>query len=202
MFLDIILLMVFLGSLFLLWYRVSEKIPELAFVPDVVIADRLKEDSAKVRLFILHLKTFYKEQHYRDILFNFLAKTLHKLHIGLMRLDNFLVAYVKKIKPANGNGTARNEPSPKEEEKLMDEAVEGSRHQPAFVPVAVEVVQTEQGVTELEKHIVPEKSLRPKRVKTIRSGLAKIQEVRPRHPRKTKMVSNPMISQINPEEGV
>lgn len=102
MFLDIILGLTFLGSLFILWYRVSEKIPELALVPDAVIADRLKEDSARVRFFILHIKTFYKEKHYRDIVFKFLSKTLYKLHILLLRLDNAVVGSHKKFKE-NGN---------------------------------------------------------------------------------------------------
>lgn len=99
---DILLGLVFAGSAFTLWYKFSQKIPDLARIPDEVIVERLRNDSAKFRFFILHIKTFYKEQLYKDWFFNFLGKTLYKFHILILRFDNGTVGLLKKIKISNG----------------------------------------------------------------------------------------------------
>lgn len=101
MFIDAILGITFLGSLFFLWYRLSEKIPALVAVPDQVISDNFKEESAKVRLFILHLKTFYKEKHFREELLNFVYKILQRTHILLMKADNGLTRLLKSMRKAD-----------------------------------------------------------------------------------------------------
>ena len=177
MVLDIILGLAFLGSLFVLWYRVSQKIPELVLVPDTIIAERLKEDSAKVRFFILHIKTFYKEQHYKTLFFNFLGKTLHKSHIGLMKIDNLIVGYHKKVK-ANGKEIEKAE----KEEAV---AVSVQMLQPAeiitTVVPAVSEIQSEIQLVEM-----PHASAKIGRM---------VEEVRPASPKK-KRTAKPKAPKI------
>lgn len=102
MILDISLGLIFFASVFTLWYLVSIKIPELVAIPDQVIAERLAEDSAKFRLFILHFKSFFLEKRYKKILLNFLEKLLYRFHIFILRLDNITVSFLKTVRE-NGN---------------------------------------------------------------------------------------------------
>lgn len=103
MILDISLGIVFFVSVFTLWYLLSIKIPELVAIPDQVIAERLSEDSAKFRLFILHFKSFFLEKRYKRLLLNFLEKLLYRFHIFILRLDNITVSFLKMVRE-NGNG--------------------------------------------------------------------------------------------------
>lgn len=108
MIIDIALAFLFLASITILWYRVSIRIPELVAIPDMVITERLLQDSAKMRLFILRLKSLYHERRITESFYRFLAKIVYRLHIMILRFDNSLVLYLKKIhfKGAftNGNG--------------------------------------------------------------------------------------------------
>lgn len=104
---DIVFAIIFFGGVFGLWYRVTQKIPELVAIPDQVIVERLHEDSAKIRLFILHIKTFYKEAKYKEVFWKIAGKVLYKFHIAVLRIDNSVVRVLKRIKTAgvlNGNG--------------------------------------------------------------------------------------------------
>lgn len=116
MVLDLLFFLVFVLSAFSLWYRISLKIPQLTAIPDQVIADRFYEDSAKIRLFLMHFKAWYEEKRHIVFFWKFFAKTLYKIHILLLRLDNTLVAWFKKsrgdtflenggISNGSGNGT-------------------------------------------------------------------------------------------------
>lgn len=100
---DIIFIVVFLSSISALWYLVSRRIPELNAVPDYVMSARFEEDSAKLRLFILHFKIFFREKRYKYIILNFLGKVVYKIHIFLLRFDNLVIVLLKKIR-GNGNG--------------------------------------------------------------------------------------------------
>lgn len=108
--LTIILFFIFLGSLGVLWYRISLKIPELVAIPDQVITERLHEDSAQVHLFVLHIKTFYREGKFREMFTEFIAKVLYKLHIGLLRFDNTLIEFLRKLREGGAmvNGSMPN----------------------------------------------------------------------------------------------
>ncbi len=101
---------IFIASAVTLWYRVSGKLPELIAIPDQVITERFHEDSARLRLFVLNFKTWYREQHYREEFWKILVKVLYKLHIFLLRLDNWIVALLKGLresgKVSNVNGNA------------------------------------------------------------------------------------------------
>ena len=113
MVLNIILMLVFAGSLGALWYKASLKIPELVAIPDQVITERLHEDSARVHLFLLHIKQWYRDGKFSEMFLNFLAKALYKLHIGILRLDNTLIGSLKKLREGgamvNGNGASNAE---------------------------------------------------------------------------------------------
>jgi len=102
MLIDIFLGIIFFGSCFALWYRVSEKIPHVVAIHDEVITQRLHENSARLRIFLLHFKTFYKEEYYHNLFWNFLGKVFYKLHIFILRLDNYIVLILKKIRAHNG----------------------------------------------------------------------------------------------------
>ncbi len=108
MIIDVIFAIIFLASIVTLWYRVSVKIPELVAIPDMVITERLQQDSAKMRLFLLRLKSLYHERRITETFYRFLAKILYRLHIMILRLDNSLVSYLKKMHSkgafTNGNG--------------------------------------------------------------------------------------------------
>lgn len=97
MFIDILLLAVFISSLFMVWYRVSQKIPHLAIIPEEVIKIRLREEASGVRLFLLELKSFYKEDRYKEWLRRFTGKALYRFHILLLRTDNKIVGVLKNI---------------------------------------------------------------------------------------------------------
>lgn len=98
MVINIALALIFLCSLFFLWYKVSLKIPELVAIPDAVITERFYEDSAKLRLFVLHIKTYYREGKHKLVFWKFVGKTLYKLHLFTLRFDNGLVSVLKNIR--------------------------------------------------------------------------------------------------------
>ena len=135
MIVDIALVIIFIAGIVTLWYRISVKIPELIAIPDEVITARLEEDSAKLRLFLLHLKFYYREKKYEEVFWRMLSKTLYKFHIGLMRLDNGTMGLLKRVRlhagatsGNNGSGNGeywkqlKNEPSsPKKEVNRIQE---------------------------------------------------------------------------------
>lgn len=106
--LDFLLVIVFLSSAFAFWYLISIRIPELVAIPDEVIGARLEDQSAKVRLFLLHFKTWFREKRYKILLLNVAGKALYRLHILLLKIDNALAALLKKIRES---GVALN-PAP------------------------------------------------------------------------------------------
>ena len=95
---DIAFFFLFLTSSLLLWHRLSLKLPELIAIPDQVITERLYEDSARLRLFVLHLKTYYREGTYKRVFWKYIAKILQKTHLSLMRLDNWVVQHSRSLK--------------------------------------------------------------------------------------------------------
>lgn len=109
MLIDTSLALVFLGGLFLLWYRLSLKIPELVAIPDQVITERFHEDSARLRLFVLHIKTYYREEKHKLIFWKFIGKTLYKFHLLLLRVDNGTVSVLRKVKEHGVAINGRNE---------------------------------------------------------------------------------------------
>lgn len=129
---DLVFAIIFFVGVFGLWYRITQKIPELVAIPDQVITERLHEDSAQVRLFVLHLKTFYKEARYKDIFYGFLEKLLYKLHIVILRIDNAVVRVLKGVKTTgaiNGNGNGNGEYWKQLQEGLSNSAVKNTRIQ-------------------------------------------------------------------------
>ena len=111
--LNIFLTAIFLASAAGLWYFISLKIPELVAVSDGVIVERLHEDSARVRIFVLHFRTFYREGRYRIWLWRFSEKICYRVHIFVLRTDNALVRMLQKIHAAASAGDAENGASEK-----------------------------------------------------------------------------------------
>ena len=109
---DIILIVSFLAGGFAFWYRLSLKIPELIAIPDQVITERLEEDSAGIQLFLLRIRTYYREGKHKQVFWSFLGKTFYRIHLLLMRMDNRTVVLLKKIRThggiVNGNGGSGN----------------------------------------------------------------------------------------------
>lgn len=103
MFLIASLSALFMGSLWAIQNRIARKIPELVAIPDQVITQRFQEDSARLRLFILHFKAFYRERRYRRHLANFVERTLYRFHLLLLRLDNFVVSHMKRSRLQRDN---------------------------------------------------------------------------------------------------
>ena len=113
---DIILAILFVGSIGVVWYRISERIPELVAIPDEVIVERLHEDSARIRVFVLNLKLWWREKQYREPLWRICEKIVYRLHIFLMRADNGTVGLLKKVRMLGGlpNGNGNGNGSGKE----------------------------------------------------------------------------------------
>ncbi len=118
MLVDVILAVVFLASAAIFWYRVSLKIPELVAIPDQVITERLEEDSARLRLFLLKIKIYYREGKHKQVFWTFLAKLFYRIHLFLLRLDNGIVVWLKEIRTyggvVNGNGNGNYEMNDKD----------------------------------------------------------------------------------------
>ena len=98
----------------ILWHRISHKIPELIAIPDEVIVARLNEDSARVRIFLLHFRTFWREPRYQEAFWRFCEKMLYRIHIVLMRVDNGLAVLLRKVRSHAGvaAGIVKEEPTP------------------------------------------------------------------------------------------
>lgn len=100
---NIFLGIVFVGSGALVCVRISRKFPHLASIPDHVITERLHRNATKFRLFLIHFKSFYKEEFFHDLLRVNASKICYKIHILLMRMDNGVVRLLRKVR-VNGNG--------------------------------------------------------------------------------------------------
>lgn len=123
MFFNLFLVILFAGSLGVLWHRISEKIPELVAIPDEVIVARLHEDSARVRIFLLHARTFWREPRYRESFWHFCEKICYRTHIVLLRTDNGLMAVAKKVRAYGDRANAEilhGAPVSHQEEKPLE----------------------------------------------------------------------------------
>lgn len=99
---DFILLLVCIGSAGVLWYRISHKIPELVAIPDEVIVDRLHEDSARIRVFLLNIRRYLRDGAYWTMLLWYAERVLYRIHILLLKADNAMMALVKRMRARQG----------------------------------------------------------------------------------------------------
>lgn len=107
MIVNIVLGTLFLGSTGILLFLFWSKMPQLAAIPEYIIAERLHARSAKFRLFIFYFKSFFRERRYWEVILRITGKTLYRVHIIVLRIDNSLMAFLKKLRAngfANGNG--------------------------------------------------------------------------------------------------
>ncbi|MEK7541755.1 MAG: hypothetical protein AAB533_02820 [Patescibacteria group bacterium] len=105
---DLTLIAAGVSSSAVLWYRVSQKIPELVAISDDIIIDRLHEDSARVRVFILNARRYWRQREHHQFLLRHTDRALHRLHIMMMRADNGVVAFHKKVRVLLGETNGVN----------------------------------------------------------------------------------------------
>lgn len=101
MYIDILLALACVFSFYILWRRVSEKMPELELIPDQDLSILLEENTEKLQRFFLHLfhfRSFYRERHYHEKLRSFATKMLLKVHILVLRIDNGIVALTARLR--------------------------------------------------------------------------------------------------------
>lgn len=104
MIIDILTGLIFIIGMTLLLSRLYRKIPELAAIPDHAITEYLQKDSTNAYLFLVHLfnfRFFYRRGHYQAKFWNVATKLVFKIHIFLLRLDNVMLALLKRLRPAN-----------------------------------------------------------------------------------------------------
>ena len=104
MYIDILLGFVFVLGIYILWCRISEKIPDLKLIPDQDMSVLLEENTAKIQRFFLHLfhfRSFYRERHYHAKFWSVVTKLLFKFHIILLRADNGIMRLMKRMRASN-----------------------------------------------------------------------------------------------------
>lgn len=111
MLLNITFGLMFFGGIVVLWYRITQKIPELVAIPDSVISERLLEDSAKVRLFVLHFKTLWREGYFGEFFFKTAGKFLRRVHIILLRTDNAVVGVLQGVQARSERAVLTGKPA-------------------------------------------------------------------------------------------
>lgn len=98
MIINLSLITVFFVSAFTLWYRLSQRVPELLVIPDEIISARLHESHERRRsMMISFLRALYKNKSWREIAEHFLGKALYRIHIFLLKIDNYIVPFLKKM---------------------------------------------------------------------------------------------------------
>ena len=98
MIIEIVSGIIFIASTSVLWYLLSQKLPELIAIPDYIIIEHTNEESTKFHFFLLHFKSFFREKRYKIFLVLFAGKLLHRLHIVIMRFDNSIVVLLRRIR--------------------------------------------------------------------------------------------------------
>ena len=101
MYIDILLALAFIISTYVLWRRISDKIPELIMIPDQNLSALLEENTAKFQVFLVHLfhfRSFYRSRHYHEKVRLFGAKLLYRIHIAVLRLDNRIILVLKRMR--------------------------------------------------------------------------------------------------------
>ena len=102
MVIDITLALIFSASFAFVIYKAANKVPALILIPDEVISERLRQDSAPLLKVLLRFRDLYREKQIQAAFWRLAGKTLHRLHIVLMRLDNAVVSRLRKIRGENG----------------------------------------------------------------------------------------------------
>lgn len=100
---DITLVIIFSASLSFVIYKASLKVPALVLIPDEVISERLRSDAAPLLKVLIRLRDLYRAHQIQTAFWKVVGKTLHRLHIVLMRTDNMVVSRLKKIREENGS---------------------------------------------------------------------------------------------------
>lgn len=146
----------------ILWYRISHKIPELVAMPDEVIIARLNEDSAQVRIFLLHIGTFWREPRYQEAFWRFCEKTLYRAHIVLMRTDNALAMLLRRVRNHAGSIAESIEPEePSSVAQSVREKIAAIDSRPELEPASSP-----------RKTSIRIREVRPRKKSALRAGVA------------------------------
>lgn len=104
---DIALAITFLVSFAFVIFKVANKLPVIILIPDDVIVERLQNNSTVFLKNLLRLRDLYKRQKIQQSFWRLIEKTFYHLHIILMRADNRVIFFLKKIRGENGNSNGR-----------------------------------------------------------------------------------------------
>ncbi len=191
MYMDILLALALAVCGFLLWRRISQKIPELEIIPDQDLSVLLEENTAKIQRFFLHLfhfRSFYRERHYHEKVRAFGVKFLFRLHVFVLRMDNSIVRLMRRMREPGENAVdqekEKNDPN-RIILKLQNRMQEEQREVPVL-PVAVPVmaaapVRTNriQEVRPVRARKRPERAIKDRRIPTtVLSGTERRKKIR------------------------
>lgn len=99
MILTIILFAVFIGASVMLWRKVMQKIPQLVAIPDAVISQRLKEDSWRLHMLVLHVRAFCRRGAApAGFAAHFLIRFLYGLHLIVLAGDKLLMRVMRTLR--------------------------------------------------------------------------------------------------------
>lgn len=97
--LTIILFAIFIAASLVLWRRVMQKIPQLVAIPDSVISQRLKEDSWRLHMVVLHVRAFCRRGAApAGLAAHFLIRFLYGLHLALLAGDKLLMRAMRTLR--------------------------------------------------------------------------------------------------------
>ena len=128
MILNVILALIFLGSCTLVRGLISRKIPLLLAIPDEAITETLHNDSRKWHLFVIHFTSFYREKFFQDGVRNFLSKIFYRIHVLVMRLDNGLIAILRKVRAHGDGNESKNSENETQHQISMQEAIKNYKN--------------------------------------------------------------------------
>ena len=99
----------FFGSGFYLWKFLRVHMPMARGIPDELILEWFREDAKKHKLWTLPLRPLYEEVEYREFFRTYRGRLLYRLHIGLLRLDNRILAKYNQLRGVQNEDKEREE---------------------------------------------------------------------------------------------
>src|SRR3989344_8847141 len=95
---DVLAGVVFVASGFYLWRFLRVHMPMAREIPDELILEWFREDAKKHKLWTLPLRPLYEKVKYREFFRTYRGRLLYRMHIGLLRLDNRIIAKYNQVR--------------------------------------------------------------------------------------------------------
>ena len=146
MILDIVFGVTFLGSFSFCGVQLSKKIAGVRATPEELIFERLHENPSKLRLLLIHFRTFYRERYHIVAFWNMIGKSVYRTHILLMRVDNYSMKLLRWIRNRYEYAGGRNGKSWK---KIVESAVL-AESAPLGMTVAMRNMRSREGIRRVE----------------------------------------------------